>query len=288
MYRYIFFLLICFNLCWTQTNPKHIVYFETDKYNVLETEQNRLLLFIHELKIDNINRVSISGFCDDRGSNQYNLNLSQDRANTIKDIFSESGVNQDLITNVDGKGEILLKIISSENVNIIRGLNRKVEIEIEYKSNKKGVVVKKNKESVDNKKIDDKGRVLPLNLESELMVGDKVVLKDILFQTGYSYILKESIPVLKNVVKKLKEKENLYFTIEGHVCCTTDGRDAIDRGTGRRNLSLTRAQYIYNYLARNGISKKRMKFIGLKHKFPLGGDIKFDRRVEIEITYIKD
>ena len=189
---------------------------------------------------------------------------------------------------MDGKGEILLKIITSENVNIIRGLNRKVEIEVEYKSNKKGVVVKKNKESVDNKKIDDKGRVLPLTLESELMVGDKVVLKDILFQTGYSYILKESIPVLKNVVKKLKEKENLYFTIEGHVCCTTDGRDAIDRGTGRRNLSLTRARYIYNYLARNGISKKRMKFIGLKHKFPLGGDIKFDRRVEIEITYIKD
>ena len=288
MFRILFLLLVSFNVCLAQTNRKHVVYFETDKYNVLETEQNRLLLFIQELERKEIKRVSIYGFCDDRGTDQYNLGLSQNRANAIKDVFSGSGIKQSLITNVDGKGEILLKIITSENVNIIRGLNRKVEIEIEYKSNKKGVVVKKNKESVDNKKIDDKGRVLPLTLESELMVGDKVVLKDILFQTGYSYILKESIPVLKNVVKKLKEKENLYFTIEGHVCCTTDGRDAIDRGTGRRNLSLTRARYIYNYLARNGISKKRMKFIGLKNKFPLGGDIKLDRRVEIEITYIKD
>lgn len=288
MFRILFLLLVSFNVCLAQTNRKHVVYFETDKYNVLETEQNRLLLFIQELERKEIKRVSIYGFCDDRGTDRYNLGLSQNRANAIKDVFSGSGIKQNLITNVDGKGEILLKIITSENVNIIRGLNRKVEIEVEYKSNKKGVVVKKNKESVDNKKIDDKGRVLPLTLESELMVGDKVVLKDILFQTGYSYILKESIPVLKNVVKKLKEKENLYFTIEGHVCCTTDGRDAIDRGTGRRNLSLTRARYIYNYLARNGISKKRMKFIGLKHKFPLGGDIKFDRRVEIEITYIKD
>jgi outer membrane protein OmpA-like peptidoglycan-associated protein len=120
------------------------------------------------------------------------------------------------------------------------------------------------------------------------MVGDKVILKDILFQTGYSYILKESIPVLKNIAKKLREKDNLYFTIEGHVCCTTQGRDALDKATGRRNLSLTRARYIYNYLARNGIAKSRMKFVGLKHKYPLGGDIKFDRRVEIEITYIKD
>ena len=288
MFRYIFFLLICFNLCWAQISPKHVVYFETDKYNVLETEQNRLLLFIQELKTDNINRVSIYGFCDDRGSNQYNLNLSQDRANTIKDIFSKSGVHQDLITNVDGKGEILLKIISSENVNIIRGLNRKVEIEVEYKKNKKEIIPIQNEKIIENINVDDKGRTLPLTLESELMVGDKVILKDILFQTGYSYILKESIPVLKNIAKKLREKDNLYFTIEGHVCCTTQGRDALDKATGRRNLSLTRARYIYNYLARNGIAKSRMKFVGLKHKYPLGGDIKFDRRVEIEITYIKD
>tara|TARA_Y100000385_G_scaffold132864_1_gene138073 strand:+ start:316 stop:1182 length:867 start_codon:yes stop_codon:yes gene_type:complete len=288
MFRILFLLLVSFNVCLAQTNRKHVVYFKTDKYNVLETEQNRLLLFIQELEREEIKRVSIYGFCDDRGTDQYNLGLSQNRANAIKDVFSGSEIKQSLITNVDGKGEILLKRITSENVNIIRGLNRKVEIEIEYKSNKKRGVVKKNKETVDNKKIDDKGRVLPLTLESELIVGDKIVLKDILFQTGYSYILKESIPVLKNVVKKLKEKGNLYFTIEGHVCCTTDGSDAIDRRTGRRNLSLTRAQYIYNYLVRNGISKKRMKFIGLKHKFPLGGDTKFDRRVEIEITYIKN
>ncbi len=288
MFRYIFFLLICFNLCWAQVNPKHVVYFETDKYIVLETEKNRLLLFIQELKIENIKRISIYGFCDDRGSNQYNLNLSQDRANTIKDIFFESGVNQGLITNVDGKGKILLKIISSENVNIIRGLNRKVEIEIEYKKNKKEISLKQKEKIIENTNVDDKGRTLPLTLESELIVGDKVILKDILFQTGYSYILKESIPVLKNIAKKLREKDNLFFTIEGHVCCTTQGRDALDKATGRRNLSLARARHIYNYLARNGIAKSRMKFVGLKHKYPLGGDIKFDRRVEIEITYIKD
>ena len=285
MFRILFLLLVSFKVCLAQTNRKHVVYFETDKYNVLETEQNRLLLFIQELERKEIKRVSIYGFCDDRGTDQYNLGLSQNRANAIKDVFSGSGIKQNLITNVDGKGEILLKIITSENVNILRGLNRKVEIEVEYEINKKGSL---DKETINNKNIDDKGRTLPLTLDSELMLGDKVVLKDILFQTGYSYVLKESIPVLRNVVEKLKQKNNLHFIIQGHVCCTTNGRDAIDRGTGRRNLSLTRARYIYNYLARNGISKERMKFIGLKHKYPLGGDIKFDRRVEIEITNIKD
>ena len=31
-----------------------------------------------------------------------------------------------------------------------------------------------------------------------------------------------------------------------------------------------------------------MKYVGMKHKQPLGGDPKFDRRVEIEITSIKN
>ena len=66
------------------------------------------------------------------------------------------------------------------------------------------------------------------------------------------------------------------------------GRDAMDRGSGKRNLSLARARYIYEYLNRKGISRRRKKYVGLKHKFPLGGDPKFDRRVEIEITFIKD
>ena len=57
---------------------------------------------------------------------------------------------------------------------------------------------------------------------------------------------------------------------------------------GKRNLSFARARYIYEYLMKNGVAKKRMKYIGLKHKYPLGGDPKFDRRVEIEITNIKE
>jgi hypothetical protein len=31
-----------------------------------------------------------------------------------------------------------------------------------------------------------------------------------------------------------------------------------------------------------------MKYVRMRRKFPLGGDPKFDRRVEIVITYISD
>lgn len=280
MPKLIFIFMFSINYLIAQSNIQHVVYFETDKYIVPETEKNRLLLFTQNLDINKIKKISIYGFCDDRGSNNYNLVLSQNRANAIKKLFSFGGISEKLISNVDGKGEVLLKIVTAEDLNIIRGLNRKVEVNVEYNIPKKKVVkVEEEKENIDNRK-------KPLTLESNLLVGDKIVLNKILFRTGYSYILEESIPVLEKIARILKEKNKVYFTIQGHVCCTANGRDAIDRGTGRRNLSLARARYIYEYLMKNGVARKRMKYVGLKHKYPLGGDPKFDRRVEIEITNI--
>lgn len=278
MFRGVFFIFIASNFCFSQSIKSHIVYFDTDKYEVIETEQNRLLFFVQNLDKSKIKRISIYGFCDDRGTNQYNLVLSQKRANSIKNILYETGVNTYLITNVDGKGEILIKVVETKNLNIIRGLNRKVEINVEYKKTP----------PLKNKNFDDKGRQLPLTLESNLMVGDNVVLDKILFRTGHSYVLKESKEVLSNIVQILKEKSFLFFTIKGHVCCTSEGKDAIDRKTGKRNLSQERAKSIFYYLVKKGIDKKRMKYVGMKHKQPLGGDPKFDRRVEIEITSIKN
>lgn len=280
MPKLIFIFMFSINYLIAQSNIQHVVYFETDKYIVPETEKNRILLFIQNLDVGKIKRISIYGFCDDRGSDNYNLILSQNRANAIKKVFSTGGISENLISNVDGKGEVLLKIVDSEDLNIIRGLNRKVEVNVEYNIPKKETSkLDDGKEIIDNRK-------KPITLESNLLVGDKIVLDKILFRTGYSYVLKESIPVLEKIARILREKNKVYFTIQGHVCCTANGRDAIDRGTGRRNLSLARARYIYEYLMKNGVARKRMKYVGLKHKYPLGGDPKFDRRVEIEITNI--
>lgn len=278
MPKLVVFLCFISQINFAQTITKHVVYFETGQYKVPKTEINRLLLFTQNLENKDVKKVEIYGFCDDRGTDQYNLILSQNRANAIKQILTDLDIDENLITNVDGKGEILLKIVETKDINIIRGLNRKVEIDIIYHSKARA---SSETESEDNRK-------KPLSLESDLRVGDKVILDKILFRTGYSYVLKESIPVLEKIAKTLKEKKNIYFTIEGHVCCTSQGRDAVDRGTGKRNLSHARARYIYDYLARKGVQKKRMKFIGLKHKFPLGGDSKYDRRVEIEITNIRN
>ena len=94
--------------------------------------------------------------------------------------------------------------------------------------------------------------------------------------------------MLKRIADTLVKRKELYFTIQGHVCCTQYSRDAVDRKTKKRNLSVARAKYIYDYLAKKGVDKKRMKYVGMRRKFPLGGDPKYDRRVEILITYVSN
>jgi len=259
--------LICLlvsNAMFSQNELKHEVYFDTAEHIIPEIEQNRLLLFIQKL--------GGYGFCDDVGSELYNLNLSQQRANAIKDLFSSSNIDGALITNVDGKGEILLKVVAAKDANVIRSLNRRVEISVQLKPAIKEIVVVKK----ETKK----------KLRDALKVGDKIVLENILFEIGYRTVIPESKKILEEIAEILINKKNIYFTIQGHVCCTQNSRDAVDVETKKQNLSLVRAKYIYNYLAKKGVAKKRMKYVGMRRKFPLGGDPKFDRRVEILVTYI--
>ena len=275
MKNLVIILFLAGQLLQAQANNAHVVYFETGKYNVPDIETNRLVLFIKSLKDNQIERISIYGFTDDRGSDNYNLTLSQNRANAIKKIFSGFGVDDNLISNVDGKGEVLLRVISSDNLNIIRGLNRKVEINIEYKE-KDGVVVEIKEEDIETKQF----------LSDNITVGDKITLDNILFKTGYSSLEVESINVLEEIAEALLKRKDIYFTIQGHVCCTNNTGDAIDKKTGKKNLSLARAKYIYEYLIGKGVKKSRMKYVGLRNKYPIGGAAKYDRRVEIKITYI--
>ncbi|MBU2949674.1 OmpA family protein [Tamlana agarivorans] len=280
----VFILIILQSVsAFSQSALTHEVYFETDKYDVPSTEENRLLLFISNLNDTEIASISIYGFCDDRGADTYNLILSQQRANAIKSIFSNNEISESLITNVDGKGKILLRIVKEEDILKIRGLNRKVEIIVEPKRPEpipepiaeiEPPIIEKEKTTVE--------------LINEGKKGDKIVFNTILFKTGEVAMNPGSKQTLEEIANALVNRKEIYFTIQGHVCCTQNSRDAVNRKTKKRNLSEARAEYVYNYFAKKGVSKRRMRHLGMRRKFPLGGDPKFDRRVEIVITYVDD
>jgi len=236
---------------------KHTVYFETDFSAVSDIEQNRLLSFLLSISEENISAVEVYGFCDDRGASSYNLILSQQRAEGIKKILLSNDVDQKKITNVDGKGELLFRTIKTVSAKRLRALNRKVEL-----------VVSLDKVEQEKKEVIKK--------------GSSLLIENLLFLTGYSYLTpssKKSLDVAFNKIKDLP----FTFIIQGHVCCTSGQKDAIDRATKKRNLSLVRAMFVYDYFIEKGIDPKRMSYEGMGHRFPLGGRPEKDRRVEILI-----
>lgn len=222
--------------------------------------------------------IYIYGYCDDRGSDEYNHALSQRRADAIRAIFVAKNVPDSIIKDTDGKGELLLKKLDNGKSEAQRALNRRAEIIVSLKQH-----------NIDTTSTEETSTNYYKNYTKDKLVkGDRILLKNILFKTNYSYLVKESYSDLKKLTAFLKEHPEIYFKIEGHVCCIGNGRDGTDFKTGKRNLSKARAERIYNYFAGEGISKERMRYEGFGSKFPLGGDDHNDKRVEILITYIKE
>jgi len=236
----------------------HTVYFDTDLSKVTNIEENRLLSFIATLSERSVLSIEIFGFCDDVGASSYNLSLSQKRAEEIKKVLLANFIDKNKITNVDGKGELLLKTIKTSSPERIRALNRKVELSVSF-----------IKEVATEEK-------------TGFVKGNSVIIEDLLFLTGYAYLTPSSKKSLDITFEKIKDLP-FSFVIQGHVCCTSEQKDAIDRATKKRNLSVVRAKYVYDYFLKKGIDSKRMSFKGLGHQFPLGGRPEKDRRVEILI-----
>lgn len=247
-------------LAHAQYNIEHSVYFDTDEFLLTKTEQTRLQKLLTTLSRDNVIQIEIYGFCDDRGGENYNLVLSQNRANSIKSLFNDASFFPEKISTVDGKGELLLNIIDDKDPSVLRALNRRVDVVISYPE-----------ESSPN-----------YNVVENIATKNKFVLENVLFITGYSYVTRNSKKTLSNVVKRIKESD-FSFVIQGHVCCTEGALDAVDKKTSKRNLSVARAKFVYDFFIKEGIDKSRMSYEGLAHKFPLGGSTDKDRRVEILI-----
>ncbi len=255
----------------------HETFFDTGKHTLTDQEKFELDAFTTNLEKERIVDIFIYGYCDDRGSNEYNKKLSQRRAETIRTFFSSKGIPNKNIKTVDGKGELLLTPLDDSENDVQRQLNRKVEIIVS--------ILDSNELAKEGKTI--KPTIYKAFSDEPFKRGDRFLLKNLLFKTNYSYLRGNSRDELKRLAKFLVKNPQIYFKIEGHVCCVEHGRDGIDLKTGLRNLSETRAKLVYDYLADHGVDKKRMRYEGYGSRYPLGGDEDMDKRVEIEVTYIK-
>ncbi len=258
------FLFIIYNLS-AQQKPIETIYFEFDKYDLTPNQTEVVTNFIKSIDTTKVESIQIYGYCDDRGSDDYNFKLSNNRANTIQNLLVSAGFNQSKIVILEGKGRVIVRPDTVEDLHETRSKNRRVDL----------ILVKRN----------SFGKGIKTSFKNNLKVGDKIYLENILFDIGSARLTTASKKELDKIAETLKEKRNIQFEIRGHVCCTPEiYSDGIDRDTKERRLSWNRAKTVFNYLATKKISKNRMTYQGCGNKYPLGRGDSLDRRVEFVVT----
>ncbi|MGE0636257.1 MAG: OmpA family protein [Bacteroidia bacterium] len=252
---------------YAQTTSTLQLYFESDSFNLPEKEKEKLSVFIKNADSVVIQNVTVFAYCDDVGETEYNAVLSAKRAEQVTTLLLAQKIDRTIITKIQGKGELPLTTETTE-VEQQRLQNRRAELTFTFE--------KKEKPKAQQ----------PSLFSDSLKVGDKITLSNILFVPGRHELLPESYPALENLVKTVKEKSNINFIINGHICCLPEGEEGMDFGTGIQNLSVARAKAIYDYLIKNGVAEKRLSYKGLRADFKTGRGEKYDRRVEIEIRSV--
>ena len=248
----------------------HSIFFEFDKYNLKEEQANAVVAFVSKIDTSRIESVQIFGYCDDRGKDQYNYTLSTNRANTVKNKLIERGIKSKIIITLEGKGRIMLDEDMQINVPEARSKNRRVDVVVNFKP----IVIE-----------DLKIPGVYSTIKKDRIVGDRIYLDHVLFERGSSQLTYKAKKELDRIALELHKYKNIHFEIQGHVCCTpTFQKEAVDRDTKKRELSINRAKRVYNYFLMKRISKVRMSYKGYGNTQSLKQGSALDRRVELLIT----
>ncbi|MDD5536494.1 MAG: OmpA family protein [Candidatus Cloacimonetes bacterium] len=107
----------------TKTLIPPSIYFDTDSHTVKASEYDKLMLLVDMLVSNPATHLEILGFADYRASDKYNLELSLNRANAVKEFLIQKGIKTNRLTAV-GQGKI--SSIKTEGMEMDLQENRKV------------------------------------------------------------------------------------------------------------------------------------------------------------------
>lgn len=115
-------------------------------------------------------------------------------------------------------------------------------------------------------------------------IEENVKLEGVTFKSGSSILAPNAKRVLKTIAEQLLAPENAAVNIEIH-----GHTDNVGRPAKNKKLSLQRAQSVVNYLASQGVPKKRMKAFGHGDEEPVADNKtsegrELNRRIEMHRT----
>jgi outer membrane protein OmpA-like peptidoglycan-associated protein len=106
------------------------VFFEFDSFKITQSGRLRLDSLCNNLSREGIDFIKIYGYTDSIGEKNYNIELSYNRANSIKQALIDNNLS-DYIGEVKGFGDLNPRASNAEEQG--RSENRRVEVIIKYK-----------------------------------------------------------------------------------------------------------------------------------------------------------
>lgn len=311
-----------------------IIYFDSGKYDLRASSDSTLLELAQRAKSSEKIVLHIRAHTDSRGTNEFNQELSQNRADTTKRKLLEYGI-LDSILIIQPFGE--LQPVAENTTDEGRQKNRRVTIDLYQKTamvylsgtikdkesgegiEAKVVIRQKNKrDSIDTNKdgsfkfpipdqsvvgIDvyapeyffetqmfkaDASKIKEIKVElPKIKEGAKVDIKNLYFVGNQAILLKRSEKELPKLLKFMEINPNIKVEIAGHI--NRPFQEPVHVESWNYNLSVRRAETVYSYLRRNGISSDRITYKGYGNwemRYPRARSEKeqeLNRRVEIKI-----
>lgn len=173
----------------------------------------------------------ISGFCDTVGTNVFNKKLAQKRINSIEKILKNTKIQFSQELKKEVFGEEFDSSINQEENRRVTFLYKEI--------------------------VDEKSYAVDLGTAK---VGQFLALKGLNFVGGQDIVLKQSLPILEDLLNVMTENKNLSIEIQGHICCYS--YDSLD-------LSTKRAKAVFQFLLDNGISLNRIFYRGFGSSTPI-------------------
>lgn len=260
------------------------VYFELDIPYLNSTAMTHLDSLAYHEQLPVYEKYGIIGYADYLGTDEYNITLSQKRADAVKSYLNGLGINDSQIETVIGKGEVSRSLTAKDGY----PTDRRVDIIIGgFRQNTVTDTVKKKPKRVIVNKLPKIANEIDL---TKVKKNEVVTLENIYFLPGRHVIRESSFETLFGLYITMRNNPTLKINIEGHICCLkhTTG-DGYDFDTQEFKLSYNRAKAVYEYLVSKDIDSTRMSYEGFGISSPLVwperslADENKNRRVELRI-----
>lgn len=271
---YLFFIL------WITTvsaQDKLVLFFDFNQDIINEKSQEEFCNWLAYSKGKEI--VKLQGFCDTVDSNTYNKELSLRRATNVLALlkYNKIAVNEKVVVNGFGE-DFQQQKNQSENRKVVMYYQLKKDDFLEKEN-----IVERTTLETEIVAIKISNNTALEEKVNKAKVGDLIKLENLNFYFNSEKIMRESEPILSNLLQILKMNPQLKINIYGYICCNNDPNDV--------KLSYRRAKAIFDFLIRNGITSTRLGYKGFGSSRPIyrlpeknEAERIANRRVEIQVV----